>query len=522
MTLNNVKFLAALVSFAVLTGCGDPSDGNAEQLETAGSAGASASAGASGKSSTAGSAGSGTAGTSSNPSGAAGQGVAGEAAQEDPCTKVDCDQGEVCAIQSNGKAKCVPDPNGSAGASSGGSAGAGNSGTSGTAGSGTAGSTSGSAGTSGSSGSSGSGGNAGGTAGSAGSGTAGSAGSGSTCAGVHAGDWCAVADAGKVCGDLICNGVWSPNSGTGGSSGSAGAAGSAGGTAGSGSAGTGELVAGEVGEFSLTVAFKESGPHKLDLYAFESSGSFAWGSSPNVSATDTKITWKQAAHWGSYVELNGWTDVNTQLCDAGAATEPMWATFKRANGTVLPLRAAIAISSGGGCHLQYKLELCATDNDPDCDGKTAAQGDCDQSIGKGTASYPGALESANDSDDLSCDGDFNPTASELGQVYVQMTGMPHGVTAKFFDDLNWVDGGITMVEVSNGVYKTVELNAKPKSFYVTWSPTVNGKNSSAGVQGGICISNVSTVNVYNVANNTSANATAIVLDQNCHWSTTYN
>ena len=514
MTFYKSLVSAAVVSFVALTGCGDPSDGNAEQAEQ--SAGSAGTAGSAGKAGTSGTSGSSTAGASGSagsiPSGSAGQGQA----EKSVCDTIACDPGEICKIQSNGKGKCVPD--GSTGT-------AGSSGSSGSSAAGAAGSSAGTAGAS--AGSSGSAGSAAGSAGSS-AGSSGSSGSsGSNCSTAQAGAWCPVAQAGVICGSLICNGVWTPTgaSGSAGSAGSAGASGSSGnaGTAGTaGSTATGPVV-GELGEFSLTMALKESGAHSLKLYAFESNGSIVWGTDPNFTATDTKFTWKAGAHWGAYVQLNGSIDNGaSQLCNNSAATEPMWATYKGQDGIVRALKAPIAVSEGGGCHLRFMLESCGSDADPDCDGKTGAQGDCDQSIGKGQATYPGAIESANDTDDLNCDGNMNPTSSELGQVYVRMTGMPHGVTARFYDDLNWVDGGFAMTEVSNGVYDTVLLSAKPKTFYVTWTPSVNGKNSSAGLQGGICISNVSTVSVFNAGTNTVATTATPSLTADCHWSATYN
>lgn len=536
MTFYTKLVSLAVVSFVALTGCGDPSDGNAESVEqSAGSAGVAGSGGSSGSSGSSvatggsgGSAPSGSAGMFGGDGGSGGKAgcesiidcsdMGGECAFDDngdaycvnPCDKVNCPTDQTCHIV-NKLAKCEGGAAGSAGTG----------GSSGSSAAGAAGSSAGAgAGSSGSAGSS---------AGSAGS-SAGSAGSsGSICSTAQAGAWCPVEQAGIVCGSLVCNGVWTPT-GSAGSAGSAGASGSSGnaGTAGSastaGAAGSNAgPVAGELGEFSLTIALKESGAHSLKLFAFESNGSVVWGTDPNFTATDTKFAWKVGAHWGAYVQLNGSIDNGvSQLCYNNVATEPMWATYKGQDGIVRALKAPIAVSEGGGCHLRFMLESCGSDADPDCDGKTGAQGDCDQSIGKGQATYPGALESGNDTDDLNCDGNLNPSATEIGQVYVRMTGMPHGVTARFYDDLNWVDGGLGMNEVSNGVYDTVLLSAKPKTFYVTWTPAVNGKNSSAGKQGGICISNVSTVSVFNAGTNTVATSTAPSLTADCHWSAIYN
>ncbi|MCC7356890.1 hypothetical protein IT408_00050 [Candidatus Uhrbacteria bacterium] len=498
------------VFLVALVGCGDPSDGNTDEVvNPTGMAGSS--------------------GKNTNTGGMSGTGAAGADQAVSICSKIACDPNEICVVDQGGFGRCISKNDGMGGSS--GSSATGSSGSTSTAGSAGASDSFGNAGTAGKANSAGSAGasDSFGNAGTAGKANSAGSTSDDVCSTSQAGAWCAVAQSGVVCGSLICNGVWTPtgsngNAGNAGSAGASGSSGSAGtaGTAGAAGSNVGPVV-GELGEFSLTISLKESGVHSLKLYAFESNGSIVWGTDPNFTATDAKFTWKVGAHWGAYVQLNGSVDTGaSQLCNNSAATEPMWATYKGSDGIVRALKAPIAISEGGGCHLRFMLESCGSDADPDCDGKTGAQGDCDQSIGKGQATYPGALESANDTDDLNCDGSYDPSVSDLGQVYVRMTGMPHGVTARFYDDLNWVDGGIAMTEVSNGVYDTVLLSTKPKTFYVTWTPSVNGKNSSAGLQGGICISNVSTVSVFNAETNTVATTAALSLNQDCHWFATYN
>jgi len=99
------------------------------------------------------------------------------------------------------------------------------------------------------------------------------------------------------------------------------------------------------------------------------------------------------------------------------------------------------------------------------------------------------------------------------------------VTATLYDVDNWSSNGYPMTKVASGVYDALTLPGNgllTKRFYILWTPSVNGENSSAGEVGNVCVSNVASIQVYNKTTGEGNGTLAGTVNlgnksQSCHW-----